>query len=82
MKTETFDNAADFLAAMKRKKPTRPGIPSAGRAPSTGLSTLILAGWNTEYRAGAGYRLYRGALDTGWQIDEAAACTAAKGMDG
>ncbi len=67
-------------ARQKRGRATRPDIPAAGRAPSTGLTTLLVAGWSIEYRVGAGYRLDKGALSTGWQADEKAACLAAKGM--
>ena len=92
MKTETFTNAADFLAAagltkaprQKRGRATRPDLPSAGRSPSTGLTTLIAGKsrtWSTAYVVGKGYRLYiinQPAYDTGWQMDEKAACDAAK----
>ena len=86
MTTEVFDSPAEFLKALngkprqKRGRGTRPDLPAAGRAPSTGLTTLLVAGWNIEHRVGFGYRLYRGAQDTGWQVDEAACCKAAKGM--
>lgn len=69
-----------------RGRKTRPDLPAAGRSPSTGLSGL-LAGkvrtWSIEYRVGVGYRLYvinAPALDTGWQVDELAACIVAKRM--
>ena len=85
MSTETFDNAADFLAALHGKKPrakrgrnTRPDLPAAGRAASTGLSTFIKAGWNWTYVVGSGYKLERGPLSTGWHASELAACNAAK----
>lgn len=94
MKTETFDNLADFLSAVQGKKrttrgrSTRPDLPAAGRSASTGLTALIApkagsgqAAWSTEYRVGAGYRLYvinAPALDTGWCASEKAACDAAK----
>jgi hypothetical protein len=86
MTTETFDDPAAFLAALhgkprqKRGRATRPDLPAAGRAPSTGLTPLLVAGWNIEMRVGAGYRLYRGAQDTGWCASEGECCKAAKGM--
>ncbi len=85
MTTETYDDPQAFLAAIKgtrqkRGRATRPDLPAAGRAPSTGLTPLLVAGWNIEHRVGFGYRLYRGAQDTGWCVDEAAVCKAAKGM--
>lgn len=72
----------------KRGRATRPDLPSAGRSPSTGLSTL-LAGkgrawvWCSEYRVGCGYRLYRidGEQDTGYWESEKAVCDAAKAIE-
>lgn len=87
MKTETYDDAAAFLAALHGKpratrgRATRPDLPAAGRSAPTGLSGLILRAWNIEMRVGFGYRLYRGPLDTGWHADEACACAAAKEME-
>jgi hypothetical protein len=84
MRTETFDNAADFMAVLngkprtKRGRSTRPDLPAAGRAPSTGLTPLLVAGWSLEYRVGAGYRMDRGGLTTGWHESEKAVCDAAK----
>jgi len=84
MTTETFDNPADFLAALhgkprqKRGRNTRPDLPAAGRAASTGLSTFIKAGWNWTFHAAHGYKLERGPLSTGWHASELAACDAAK----
>jgi hypothetical protein len=82
VKTETFDSAADFLAALKPKKrgrATRPDIPSAGRAERTGLSTLILAGWSIEFIPNKGYRLYKvHGPSTAFFGSEAAACVAAR----
>lgn len=63
-----------------RGRRTRPDIPSAGKAPRTGLSTFIAAGWNWTYVVGRGYKLERGALSTGWRVSEQAACDAAKGL--
>lgn len=63
-----------------RGRGTRPDIPSAGKAARTGLSTFLKAGWSIEFRVGAGYRLDKGALSSGWQIDEKAACDAARGL--
>jgi hypothetical protein len=85
LSVETFDTKEAFLAALKgtrkkRGRTTRPALPAAGRAPSTGLTPLLVAGWNIEHRVGFGYRLYRGKQDTGWQVDEAACCKAAKEM--
>ena len=83
MQTETFDNPADFLAALrgqKRGRATRPDIPSAGRAPRTGLTTFLKAGWSLTFVVGRGYRLSRGEMATPWAASEAAACLAAKGM--
>lgn len=86
MQTETFDNAADFMTALAGKprttrgRNTRPDIPSAGRSPRTGLSTFIKAGWSWEFRVGSGYKLTRGALSSGWQHSELAACDAARGL--
>ncbi len=62
----------------KRGRATRPDIPSAGRAPRTGLSTFIKAGWSIEFRPNVGYRLSRGAVATPWAASEALACLAAK----
>ena len=84
MQTETFDTAADFLAALKGKprgkrgRATRPDIPSAGRAPRTGLTTLLAAGWSIEYRPSVGYRLSRGTVATPWEASEEDVCLAAK----
>lgn len=85
MKTESFGTDREaFLEALhgkkrqKRGRTTRPDIPSAGKAAPTGLSTLILAGWNWEFRVGAGYRAYKVGVDTGWHTTEKAACAAAK----
>ena len=92
MKTETFDNAADFLAAVngkkrtKRGRTTRPDLPSAGRSAPTGLTTLIAPqsgkpAWSVWFDVVKGHRLYvigRVDLDTGWCASEAAACAAAK----
>jgi hypothetical protein len=86
LKVETFDTAAAFLEALhgkprqKRGRATRPELPAAGRAPSTGLTPLLVAGWNIEHQPAKGYRLYRGTLSTGWCEDEAAVCKAAKGL--
>ncbi len=86
MSVETYDTAEAFLAALngkprqKRGRDTRPDLPAAGRAPSTGLTPLLVTGWCIEMRVGSGYRLYRGALSTGWCESEAAVCKAAKGM--
>jgi len=83
-KTETFDNATDFLAALHGKKPrtaardARPGLPRAARSARTGLSTFIKAGWCWTYQTGKGYKLERGALSSGWQPDEATCCKVAK----
>lgn len=63
-----------------RGRSTRPDIPSAGKAPRTGLSTFIKAGWNWTYVVGRGYRLEKGALSSGWQHSELAACDAARGL--
>ncbi len=65
-------------ARAKRGRATRPDIPAAGRAPSTGLSTLLVAGWSIEMRVGVGYRMDKGELSTGWCASEAAVCAAAK----
>jgi hypothetical protein len=84
MTTETFDDKDAFLAALHGKprttrgRETRPDIPAAPRATRTGLSTFIKAGWAWEFRTGAGYRLEKGALSTGWCASEKAACDAAK----
>lgn len=84
MKTESFGTDREaFLEALhgKRKKTgrtTRPDIPSAARSAPTGLGTILLAGWNWEFRVGAGYRAYRGGVDTGWHPTEKEACLAAK----
>ncbi len=85
MTTEIYDDPAAFLAALtgarkQRGRATRPDLPAAPRAPSTGLTPLLVAGWSIEMRVGAGYRLYRGALDTGWCVSEGECCKAAKGM--
>lgn len=71
----------------KRGRNTRPDIPSAGRAASTGLTTLIAPerasgrpAWSYAVVVGKGHRLYvqnQPALDTGWHPTELAACVAA-----
>lgn len=88
MKTESFGTDREaFLEALhgkprqKRGRATRPDIPSAGKAAPTGLSTLILAGWNWEFRVGAGYRAYKAGMDTGWFDSELACCKAAKELN-
>lgn len=83
MQTETFDDSAAFRAALAGKqrppaKDARPGLPRAGRSAPTGLTTLLVAGWSIEFRVGAGYKLERGGLSTGWMSSEKAACDAAK----
>jgi hypothetical protein len=88
MKTEHFDNAADFMAAVSgskrrassRARVARPDIPRAGRAASTGLTTFLKAGWNWTYDVRFGYRLDKGALTSGWAETEAAACAKARGL--
>jgi hypothetical protein len=95
MKTETFDSAADFLAALKptrakRGRATRPDIPSAPRVSSTGLIPLIAPtrgsnkpAWSYEYDVVKGHRLYvinDTSKDTGYHPSEAAACAAARGI--
>lgn len=92
MKTEVFEDKASFLAALqgkprqKRGRATRPDLPAAGRAASTGLTSLIAGKgrvWSTEFRAGAGFRLYvlgQPACDTGFLPTEQAACDAAKAL--
>ena len=64
----------------KRGRATRPDIPAAGRAPRTGLTTLLAAGWSIEFRPSVGYRLSRGEMATPWEASEEAVCLAAKGM--
>ena len=77
MKTETYDNPAEFLAALhgkpraKRGKATRPDLPSAPPSERTGLSTTLAAGWNFAWDAQMRCRLYRGDVDTGYCEDEA-----------
>lgn len=86
MRTETFDNPAEFLAAVQGKprttrgRSTRPDLPSAGRSPRTGLSTFLKAGWCWTYVVGRGFKLEKGALSSGWQVSEQAACDAARGL--
>jgi hypothetical protein len=63
-----------------RGRETRPDIPAAPRSPRTGLSTFIKAGWRWTFQSGAGYKLEKGALSTGWQVDEATCCKVAKGL--
>jgi hypothetical protein len=68
----------------KRGRNTKPGIPAAGRSPSTGLTTLIAGPsltWSLEYVVGRGYRLYvinQPQFATAWLPSEAAACAAAR----
>lgn len=70
----------------KRGRNTRPDLPSAGRSPSTGLTSLIAGNaraWSVAFVVGKGYRMYvinAPALDTGWQADEATCCKVAKGL--
>jgi hypothetical protein len=64
----------------KRGRNTRPDIPAAGRAPRTGLSIFLKAGWNWTFETERGYKLERGGLTTGWQPSELSACDAARGM--
>lgn len=88
MKTETYDTPEAFMQALhgkprqKRGRNTRPDLPVAGRAPSTGLTSLIagkVRTWSLEMDVRFGYRLYQiGGVSTGWCIDEKAACDAAK----
>jgi hypothetical protein len=91
MKTEDFGtDTAAFLEALhgkkrqKRGRNTRPGIPAAGRAERTGLTTLIAGPsltWSTEYCVGRGFRLYvinDPSKDTGYHLDLTAACAAAR----
>lgn len=75
---------ADAKPRQKRGRGTRPDIPSAGRAASTGLTTLIAGKtrtWSTAFVVGKGYRLYvinEPAMDTGWCSSELEACNLAK----
>ena len=63
-----------------KAKDARPDIPRAGRSPSTGLTTLLAAGWSIEYRPNVGYQMSRGVVETPWEASEEDACDAAKGM--
>jgi hypothetical protein len=90
MKTEVYDTPEAFLAALagkprtKRGRSTRPDLPAAGRAAATGLTTLIAGkarAWSVAFEVGRGFRLYvinDPTRDTGWQVDELAACQKAK----
>lgn len=92
MRTETFDNPADFLIALngkkrtKRGRNTRPDLPSAGRAEATGLTSLIAGKartWSVAFDVARGYRLYvigQPAYDTGFLPSELEVCRAAKAM--
>src|SRR5947207_5995894 len=51
MKTETFDNPADFLQALHGKRAKRVAVPRAPVSERTGLSTMIKAGWNVEWNS-------------------------------
>lgn len=70
----------------KRGRGTRPDMPSAGRAPSTGLTTLIagkVRTWSLAFVVGRGYRLYvvnEPTMDTGFLPTELEACQAAKAL--
>lgn len=79
MNTETFDNPADFLAALKGKQRQRKtSALSRERSERTGLTSLLLAGWCNEYNAAMGMRLYRNGVSTQFYDDEKAACAAAR----
>lgn len=73
-------------ARTKKGRATRPDLPSAGRSPSTGLTSLIAGKartWSIEFCVRRGYRMFvinQPAYDTGFLPDEAAACKVAKGM--
>lgn len=88
MKTETFDNPADFLAALnggrKRAKDARPSLPRAGSVDRVGMSGLIAGKtrtWHYEYTVARGHRFYTQTQDTGYYAELSAACNAAKGME-
>lgn len=48
------------------------------RSERTGLSSLLLQGWNVEWDSAMRVRLWRGAHDTGFFEDEKQACQAAR----
>lgn len=90
MKTEQYSDPASFAAAVRRaqraatrnRRPDdRPRLPRAAAAAPTGLTRLLAAGWSVRYAVGRGYRMTRGALDTGYHMSELAMCRAAKELE-
>lgn len=81
MRTETFDNPADFLAALHGKRQKRVAVAHA-RSERTGLTPLLKAGWCNEYNAAMEMRLYRGGQSTAFYADEKQACQAARLLAG
>lgn len=89
MKTETFDSAADFMAALTGKKPkkqaadARPGIPRAPAGEGDRISQIIriaVWGYGPRYTPGVGNFFWNpqtGARTTA-HADYAAACIAAE----
>lgn len=81
---------SDAKPRTKRGRTTRPDLPSAGRAASTGLTGLIAPNkesgkpaWSITFNVRLGYRLYvigQPTMDTGFVSSERAACDAAKAL--
>lgn len=87
--TETYDDPSLFAAAVRkaqraatkqRKPAVRPILPRAEVCAPTGLTPLLVAGWSSSFVVGKGFRMTRGALDTGWCASERDMCQAAKRM--
>lgn len=76
--------AAEKPATPRKRKSRGVGIPRAGRAETTGLSTMIKLGWSVQSPDSIRYRLFvlgRPDLDTGLLSSELAACRAAKALE-
>lgn len=70
--------------ARRQSKSGGAGVPRAGRAERTGLSTLIRLGWSVQSPDSVQHRLYvigRPDLDTGLCADELTACLVAKALE-
>jgi hypothetical protein len=87
MKTELYDNPADFLAAVqgKKRKPAkdaRPGLPRAPSGEGDRIAQLMrIAVWHfsPRWRAGIGYDFWHtDGRTTTAHADYAAACIAAE----
>ena len=76
--------APERLATKRKPKRGGVGIPRAGQAERTGLSTMIKLGWSVQSPDSVRYRLYvinDPSRDTGLCADELSACNAAKQLE-